>query len=227
MQYLAFNIHLPAFILIFALPLSVSIAYVEQFTMSNPQRSEQSSAQVLETLDASSLPRMLSIRCANCACHNGYFNISISSVVLFKWQVSCQTVSARLEPTASDCLAANLLATLARSGSAKSVVLPTLLPQVPTAHAIHIWILNGNMAYSSTAQRGGARPALKLLYRYIAQDKAEEMLESFSTDIQEVNLPADAIEAVVASLETSTLYLPPAERVFKDFQVGLLSKWTG
>lgn len=83
------------------------------------------------------------------------------------------------------------------------------------------------MAYSSSLQRGGPRSALKLLYRRIPQQQADEMLESFSSDVQEVNLPVEAIEAAAQSLETTTSYLPPAERTFKEWQVGLLSKWTG
>lgn len=185
---------------------------------------------------------MLYVRCAGCASHMGFFNTSIASVAIFKWQVACTTLSARLEPTSSDCLAASLLATLARSGSSKSVVIPTvpLLTRSPDRGAttsergtssagspLYIWILNGNVAYSTSERRGSPRPALKLLYRRIPQQEADRFLESFSSDVQEVNFPIEAIEAAARSLDESGLHLPPAERTFKEWKVGLLDKWVG
>jgi ubiquitin-protein ligase E3 D len=211
-----------------------------QFSVGDGGESHASTSGALEAYGADSpSPRMLYVHCSGCSSHLGFFNTSIASVVVFKWQVACQTVSLRLEPTSSDCLAASLLATLARSGSSKSVVIPTvpILPEPGATAAdqssttasspLYIWILNGNMTYSTSVRRGSPCPALKLLYRRISQQEADKFLESFSSDVQEVNFPIEAIEAAARSLDESGLHLPPAERTFKEWQVGLLGKWVG
>ncbi|KAK2037287.1 hypothetical protein LZ31DRAFT_509951 [Colletotrichum somersetense] len=175
-------------------------------------------------------PRMLHAFCAGCGAHVGFFNVAIASVVLLKWQVSCQTASsssAAAAPTSSECLAAALTATLSRSGSSKSVVVPTFPSSSPSSSpALHLWILNSHIVYASSSRRGGApRSAIKLLYREIAQEEADAMLESMTSDVQEVNLPAAAIAAAAEELRASSGLLPPGERALKEWNVGLLDKW--
>ncbi|KAK1687738.1 ubiquitin-conjugating enzyme E2-binding protein [Colletotrichum godetiae] len=200
--------------------------------------------------------RMLNIACSACASHLGFFNVAISSVVLLKWQVSCQTITshpaaaaaaaAAAQPTSSDCLAATLIATLSRSGSSKSVVVPAFQSTQNLASssdgevvpALHLWILNSNITYASSssssfssasspfsAQQRTKRAAIKLLYKEISQDEADTMLESMTSDVQEVNLPLPAIVAAAEGLKRSSEVLPPGERTFKGWNVGLLDKW--
>ncbi|UQC80440.1 uncharacterized protein CLUP02_05923 [Colletotrichum lupini] len=200
-------------------------------------------------------PRMLNIACSACASHLGFFNVAISSVVLLKWQVSCQTsishptaaAEATALPTSTDCLAATLIATLSRSGSSKSVVVPAFqstqnLASSPSGDggdavppALHLWILNSNITYasssfpssssSSSPHQRAKRAAMKLLYKEISQAEADDMLESMTSDVQEVNLPLPAIVAAAEGLKQSSRLLPPSERVFKGWNVGLLDKW--
>ncbi|KAJ3947813.1 uncharacterized protein N0V96_002048 [Colletotrichum fioriniae] len=198
-------------------------------------------------------PRMLNIACSACASHIGFFNVAISSVVLLKWQVSCQTSTSRPTaaaaalPTSTDCLAATLIATLSRSGSSKSVVVPAFQSTQNLAAssssggkvvppALHLWILNSNITYasssfslssssSSSSPQRTKRAAIKLLYKEIPQDEADDMLESMTSDVQEVNLPLPAIVAAAEGLKRSSGLLPPGERVFKGWNVGLLDKW--
>ncbi|KAK1993739.1 hypothetical protein LX36DRAFT_242960 [Colletotrichum falcatum] len=175
-------------------------------------------------------PRMLHVFCAGCGAHVGFFNVAIASVVLLKWQVSCQTASpsSAAAPSSSECLAAALTATLSRSGSSKSVVVPTFPPSSSSSSspALHLWILNSHIVYASSLRRGGAaRPAIKLLYREVAQEEADAMLESMTSDVQEVNAPAEAIAAAAGELRASSGLLPPGERALKEWNVGLLDKW--
>lgn len=51
------------------------------------------------------------------------------------------------------------------------------------------------------------------------------MLESMTSDVQEVNLPLPAIVAAAEGLKRSSGLLPPGERVFKGWNIGLLDKW--
>ncbi|KAK1729239.1 hypothetical protein CaCOL14_002527 [Colletotrichum acutatum] len=201
-------------------------------------------------------PRMLNIACFACASHLGFFNVAISSVVLLKWQVSCQTITSRPTavaeaaalPSSTDCLAATLIATLSRSGSSKSVVVPAFQSTqnlvssssdggeaVPPA--LHLWILNSNITYASSSFSSSSpsspaasyqrnkRAAIKLLYKEISQDEADDMLESMTSDVQEVNLPLPAIVAAAEGLKRSSELLPPVERGFKGWHVGLMDKW--
>ncbi|ROT39724.1 hypothetical protein SODALDRAFT_274708 [Sodiomyces alkalinus F11] len=212
-----------------------------------PSPSGHFKSQALKSVqNGTSLPRLLHVCCSNCNSHLGFFNVSIASVALFKWKVDCRTSSPCPPPTSSDCLAAALLATLSRSGSSKSVIIPTIAslqhvatnssasaangangtgPSIPLA--LNIWILNGNIVYSSTKREGRPRSALKLFYRRIPQEEADKLLDSFTSGVQEVNLPVEAIKMAADALEQTSLFLPPSERAFKDWQVGLLEKWTG
>lgn len=170
---------------------------------------------------------MLHVFCSGCRSHIGFFNVAISSVVLLKWQLSCQTTTPSPPPTSTECLAATLLATLSRSGSSKSVVVPTFSNQgnsIDESPALHLWILNGNITYASS-EREGSRAAVKLLFREIPQSEADTMLESMTSDVQEVNLPTADIVAAAQVLRQSNQLLPPGERVFKEWSVGLLDKW--
>ncbi|KAF4830382.1 hypotheticall protein [Colletotrichum tropicale] len=191
--------------------------------------SETSSAVLAGGADAP--PRMLYVFCSGCKTHVGFFNVAISSVLLFKWQVSCRTTVGSTPPSSSDCLAASLTATLSRSGSSKSVVVPTFSsPQTVSSGSddespsLHLWILNSNIAYASSG-REGKRSAIKLLYREIPQHEADAMLETMTSDVQEVNLPMADISRAAEVLRSSTEMLPPSERVFKEWNVGLLDKW--
>ncbi|KAF6813631.1 HECT-like ubiquitin conjugating enzyme-binding domain containing protein [Colletotrichum sojae] len=177
--------------------------------------------------DASPPPRVLHVSCSGCKAHVGFFNVAIFSVVLLKWQVSCQTTTLSPPPTSTECLAATLLATLSRSGSSKSVVVPTFSTQGDSnenSPALHLWILNGNITYASS-EREGSRAAIKLLFREIPQREADAMLESMTSDVQEVTLPAADLVAAAEVLRRSNGLLPPGERAFKEWSVGLLDKW--
>lgn len=66
---------------------------------------------------------------------------------------------------------------------------------------------------------------MKLLYRSIPREEADRMLEAVTCDAQEINLPAQALCEVVRHLEDSNVVLPPTERMFKEWKVGLLTRW--
>lgn len=51
------------------------------------------------------------------------------------------------------------------------------------------------------------------------------MLEAVTCEAQEVNMPAQAIRKIIQHLEESNLCLPPTERIFKEWKVGLLTRW--
>ncbi|EGY21669.1 uncharacterized protein VDAG_03109 [Verticillium dahliae VdLs.17] len=155
----------------------------------------------------------------------GFYNTSIASVVLFKWQTTCAASSTPAEtapPTGADCLAATLLATLSRSGSSNEQ------QQQQQQQALHVWVLNSNITYASSLRpAAGPRSALKLLYKPIAVAQADAMLASFALDVQEVTFPAAVIAAAARGFEASALLLPAGERLFHGWRVALLDKWVG
>jgi hypothetical protein len=89
--------------------------------------------------------------------------------------------------------------------------------------AIHVWVLNNTIVYSSS-RVPECTPAVKLLFKRIPREKAERMLEAITCDAQEISLPADALNEVLRHLEDSNSLLPPAERVFRGWKVGLLTR---
>ena len=195
------------------------------------------------------------ISCARCETQLGYYNPRTAAVTLFKWQVSCPVAghypppplpqplwtTPPLPPTVSECLSAALIATTARTGSSKSFILPildtatssngstvTLSAPHSSEKVLSLWILNNNIRFSSTENPAdGPVPAIKLLYRTIPRSEADRQLENIISDVQEVNLPVSAIELVSEALNTSNTLLPPSERVFQGWQVGLLRRWGG
>ncbi len=90
--------------------------------------------------------------------------------------------------------------------------------------AIHVWVLNSSIVYSSS---GASRrtPAVKLLYRLLPHEEADKMMESLTCDSQEINLPTHGLREVVQYLDRSNVLLPPTERLFKEWKVGLLARW--
>lgn len=51
------------------------------------------------------------------------------------------------------------------------------------------------------------------------------MLEAVTCDSLEINLPEHALGEVIRHLDDSNTLLPPTERVFKEWKVGLLTRW--
>ncbi|KAL2756768.1 hypothetical protein ACRALDRAFT_1080889 [Sodiomyces alcalophilus JCM 7366] len=197
------------------------------YSLSHEDAKHKTSSEALESAqDGTSLPRAIRVCCSNCRSHLGLFDVSIASVVLLKWQVDCKASSPCRSPTSSDCLAATLLATLSRSGSSKSVIIPSSLSspngengaESSTPLALNVWILSGNVVYSSTSREGTPRSALKLLYKRISQEEADKLLDSFTSGVQEVNLPAEAIKMAADALEQTSLFLPPDYKVLKGWE---------
>ena len=159
----------------------------------------------------------------------GFFNFRTAAVTLLKWQITCRSISQAV-PGIQECLAATLISTMARSGSSKSLITP--IPETinesegkaGVQKAIHIWVLNSGIVYSSSGapQR---TPAIKLLYRQIPREEADKMMEAITCDSQELNLPVQALGEIIQHLDESNTLLPPTERVFKEWKVGLLTRW--
>ncbi|KAF7562190.1 hypothetical protein G7046_g1958 [Stylonectria norvegica] len=102
------------------------------------------------------------IFCKNCNTELGVINAISSSVTLFKWLVTCQTFTTGAAPSASECLAATLIATISRSGSSKSVITPHLLGPSRSApdkalaekgQVLYLWILNPNVVLVPTMDK--------------------------------------------------------------------------
>lgn len=160
------------------------------------------------------------------------------SVHLFKWQVGVDGTPTA--PSVSDCVAATLVATIQRTGSSKSVLLPIdeLEPRADAGEPVlHLWVLNSRIRYAASGGSGcdttappssGPRPrsAIKLLFRRIPRQEADAMLEALTSDVQEINLPRAAILTVGTLLAASNGLLPASERLFREWQIGLLDRWT-
>lgn len=187
--------------------------------------------------------------CRSCKARLALVTPETSSVTLFKWQVKITTTdsvaatqgSREDMPSVAHCVSAMLLATLSRTGCSKSILMP-----IKTSHQVsssrnghpedkllHIWLFNPNITYSSSVaarmgdEAGGDRPqaAVKVLYRFVAEEEADKLLHSMTLDTQDISLPVDAIESVAELLRHSNSFLPPGERVFKEWTVGLVSRW--
>ncbi|KAB5581062.1 ubiquitin-conjugating enzyme E2-binding protein [Coniochaeta sp. 2T2.1] len=186
----------------------------------------------------------LNIFCSTCHTRIGYYSYKTSAVTLFKWNLSLPTASAsQHQPTIPECLSSTLQATILRTGSSKSLLLPiNHLPSpfpspTPSSTAIspsqqppilHFQILNPSLAYSSsTLPEPQPVPAMKLLWREITREEADEILDDINSDVQEVNLPEEAIGVVRDELQKSNGLLPETERRYREWGVGMLRRWEG
>ncbi|KAH7030967.1 ubiquitin-conjugating enzyme E2-binding protein [Microdochium trichocladiopsis] len=179
--------------------------------------------------------------CRLCQSRLGVITRETNSVSFFKWQVIITTAaaahSARLDkakvPTLSHCVSAMLLATLGRTGCSKSILMPIKTsPSTTTSHKLlHVWLFNGNIKFSSSVAgetgsvSGGPQAAVKVLFKLVSEAEADKLLHALTSDTQDISLPADAIETTSELLQESNGYLPPSERTFKEWSVGLVSRW--
>ncbi|KAI0021321.1 ubiquitin-conjugating enzyme E2-binding protein [Xylariomycetidae sp. FL0641] len=179
------------------------------------------------------------IHCSKCETQLGMANEETASASLFKWQISIDQVhqGALGEPSLVHCVSSMLLATANRSGCSKSILLP-IKTRHPPGHEgtvgeqskrpeplLNIWLFNANITFSSTVQPKSPLKAIKVLYRLVSREEADKMLDSMTSDVQDISLPRRAIEEVVKLLDDSNLFVPPGDRSFRGWTVGLLEKW--
>ncbi|TLD28164.1 hypothetical protein PspLS_03983 [Pyricularia sp. CBS 133598] len=187
-----------------------------------------------ENVNADNVARFLPVKCAECHIKIGHFSIISPAVMIYKWQLLVDNGRNKSDnpPSVVQCLAASLLANVARSGSSKSLIIPMkgLLSgddqdTKKRGRALHTWILNSTISYTSTLGNTTKTPAIKLLFRVISEEEADKMLESFSSDVQDISVPEEALECVVDALEHSNKIIPASDRTFQGWTVGLSDRW--
>jgi len=182
-------------------------------------------------MDDAQAAGFLHVSCKQCKTDLGLFNVLASSVTMFKWRIMCETSSPGPAPTSSQCLASALIATISRSGSARSLVSPLMpftqdgatKPPQPQ-QSLYLWVFNPNVVYTSSIAPK-RKTAMKLLYQDIDVEQGNKMIESITSNVQEIDLPTEAIQMVREALASSNLLLPGRERSFKEGSVGLLDRW--
>jgi len=91
------------------------------------------------------------------------------------------------------------------------------------SRVLYVWLLN-NMVRYTTTRTESTKPAVKLLWRLVARAEADSILDKVTSGVQDISLPSDAIEQVIRVLQESNTLLPPTERLFKEWNVGLLER---
>ncbi|KAG5936049.1 hypothetical protein E4U60_002829 [Claviceps pazoutovae] len=206
--------------------LSSRIAYSYyhfQFSASNAAQASGSSSEALAIASSGSYPHVF---CSQCKAEVGSFSIKADSVLLLKPHVSCRTI-VRMErpPNVLSWVAALLVANISRYASTKSL----LIPKIPSESQggdkmLYLWVLNPHVVYSSSCVRGRT-PAMKILYQEVTREEGNKLLDSMTSDVQEIHLPFNDIELVRLTLESTARLLPETERTHKEWRVGLLDKW--
>jgi ubiquitin-protein ligase E3 D len=172
------------------------------------------------------------LECSKCHSELGLLLDETSSATLYKWRLAVDGSAPRGQPSLAHCVSEMLIATLARSGCSKSIVMPLALASVRGGNEaessntlLHIWLFNKDITFSSTESTTSPVSAIKVLYRLVSQADADEMIESMTSNVQDVNLPESAIQALTELLRISSTFLPEADRVYSDWHVGLLDRW--
>lgn len=178
------------------------------------------------------------LHCTSCKTQLGVQNNDISSVSIFKWQVIVQQQQNRnipeSYPNLAQCVRAMLIATMARSGCSKTVLLPTKTLDDPKStngshglDILNIWVFNPNITYSSTEAPASPIGAAKVFYRTVSQQEADKMADSMVSGVEDIYLPSEAITTIAGLLQQSNNFVPAGDRMFQKWSVGLLEKWNG
>ncbi|KAI0536488.1 ubiquitin-conjugating enzyme E2-binding protein [Xylaria digitata] len=185
---------------------------------------------------------LVTLHCTSCKTQLGVRNDQALSASIFKWQVVVKQQNRNAPespPSLAQCVSAMLLATVARSGCSKSVLLPIKSQTNPPLYGskfengsqlqgvLKIWVFNANITFSSTKASRSPINAVKVFYRIVSQEEADKMLESITSGVQDVSLPAEAITTIFGLLNESNSLVPESDRKFKEWTVGLLEKWDG
>jgi ubiquitin-protein ligase E3 D len=172
------------------------------------------------------------LHCSSCKKEIGIRNDDGSSISLFKWQVSVKEPNQGIpepSPSLAQCICAMLLATMARSGCSKSILVPIKVrcsqksSQLPGL--LNIWVFNANITFSSTESNAQSVNAVKVFYRTVTQAEADKMLDSMTLNVQDILLPSEAIGATAEILRASNGLVPESDRKFQHWAVGLLERW--
>ena len=67
---------------------------------------------------------------------------------------------------------------------------------------------------------------MKVLYQEIGLEEGIKLTEPLTSDVQDINMPTKAIEVARERLKSSNDLLPQRERSFKDWNSGLLERWS-
>ncbi|KAI8961712.1 ubiquitin-conjugating enzyme E2-binding protein [Daldinia sp. FL1419] len=182
-------------------------------------------------------PKNIPISCVSCKSQLGILNDQGSAVTLFKWQTYVGEQIAHdpdNSPNLFHWISSILLATIARSGCSKSILLPMKMQNQSTQDVsqtngmpqtlLNVWVFN-NISFSSTGEDRSPIKAIKVFYRMISQNEANKLLDSMISDVQDITLPAEAIAKLKDILNSNNLLLPQSDRQFKEWKVSLLEKW--
>lgn len=90
---------------------------------------------------------------------------------------------------------------------------------------LNIWVFNNSITFSSTEDSKSPLGAVKVFYRLISKAEADKMLDSMTSDVQDITLPSDAISGILDVLVKSNTLIPEGDRQFKEWTVGLIEKW--
>lgn len=142
--------------------------------------------------------RALDAHCHKCKIQLGRLDNRKNGLSLFKWKLRLiEPTSVNNDsylsapPSLSQCLAAALIATQARSGSAKVVL-------QGEKEAVTVWILNPRVKFSCSSKQGVY--AMKLLFQPKTMDE------------EEILLPDQVVREARTILEQGNDYLPPDEK---------------
>jgi hypothetical protein len=91
-----------------------------------------------------------------------------------------------------------------------------------------MWILSPAIRYTTTVQENSesaspGTPAMKIFWKSITDTDANKLLDS--TTYEEISLPAETILEIEKCLKASESFLPPSNRKFQDWNVGLLERF--
>jgi hypothetical protein len=146
---------------------------------------------------------------------------------LYKWSLSIEKEDSSKEFfSVAKWISTQLLAAAENSGIRRFVVEPSGQPN-DRSDGLLLWLFTDSLSFSSShnffARRDPTR-AMKILWK--AVDNPSEILDSHHFSHEHLLFPLHVYDTLKQTLETSQFLLPQAVRMFQDWKVGLLERFS-
>jgi HECT-like Ubiquitin-conjugating enzyme (E2)-binding len=104
---------------------------------------------------------------------------------------------------------------------------------------LHLWVFNSAIKYTTTTKvearsfvtppdrphSSSGKLAMKIFWKAVSGSAADKLMEDNTRPVEDVSLPLETILEIKKDLLDSAFLLPPSQRRFQDWDVGLLERF--
>lgn len=162
--------------------------------------------------------------CSSCNTPLGTLDSVTNSYKLAKLALSVSHGAERLQSfSATKWLSCHLLSAMDDQGLRRFIV----TSKTGTHKALLLWLFTPDLGIASSASpANGPLRVTKVLWKQASAEAQEARLDAHSLSEGEIEMPGFELDALRQSLEDSAALLPEQARLFQDWKVALLERFT-